>query len=132
MSYSLYSSDILAAVDTDDTGFIPKDVFTELFQETALEHQIVVDSKSLFETLILLHKIEDYCLRKVVTRMRDSFESAELSYIRWFLGPRNYADVLMNRNVFFFGKLNNVLSKIIWLLKQTSFGLHHDKVQAYL
>lgn len=119
VSYSSYGSEILAAADADDIGFFLKGVFNELFPKTALRHELMVDSKSLFETITTLHKPEDYRLRKVVARMRDSFESSELDSIRWIPGPRNYADVLTKRNVALSRKLNNVLNSGIWLLDLT-------------
>lgn len=109
MSNSSYGSKLLAAEDEDDAEFFLKGVLMELFAQTALKHEFMVDSKSLFEAITILKNPENYRLRKVVARMRDSFETAELESIDWIFEPFNYADVLMKRNFAPTYKLNNVL-----------------------
>lgn len=40
-----------------------------------MDHVIIVDSKSLYDTITTLHENRDYRLRQTVQRKRDSFES---------------------------------------------------------
>lgn len=91
-----------------------KEIFNALFPQRPLRHELLVDSKSLFETITTLHQSGDYRLRKVVARHRDSFESKELNTVRWIRGSANYANVLTKRNISLSQKLNDMSVSGIW------------------
>lgn len=119
ISYSSYGAEILAAADADDRGFHLKQTLHALFPDVDLKHQLLVDSKSLFETITTLHQPGDYRLRKVVARMRDSFESKELNIVRWIPGNQNYGDALTKRNIPLSQKLNTMLASGEWNLNMS-------------
>lgn len=110
VSYSSFGAEILAAADADDRGFDLKQSFLSLFPHKPLSHELIIDSKALFETITTLHQTSDYRLRKTVSRMRDSFESKQLNVVRWIPGPSNFADALTKRNIIMFKGLNDMLS----------------------
>lgn len=114
ISYSSYGAEILAASDADNRGYHLKEMLHAIFPDRKLKHELLVDSKSLFETITTLHQSGDYRLRKVVARMRDSFESKELNIVCWIPGSRNYGDVLVKRNIPLSRKLNSMLSSGDW------------------
>lgn len=75
ISYSSYGAEILAAANADDRDYSLKQALHALFPETELKHELLVDSKSLLETITTLYQPGDSVLRKVVARMQDSFEA---------------------------------------------------------
>lgn len=79
-----------------------------------LLHELLFDSKELFETPTTLHTSEDSVLRATVARMRASFESRELNAVRWIPGVRNLSDALTKRNVKMSTKLNALLVNVLW------------------
>ena len=70
---------------------------------------LTVDSHGLFSTVTTLHEGSDHRLRPTVARMRDSFETGEISVMQWIAGKRNFADALTKRNLDMFKKLNVVM-----------------------
>lgn len=114
VSYSSFGAEVVAATCADDRGYDLKLSFASLFPDRPLRHELLVDSKALFETLTTLHQGEDYRLRKTVARMRISFESQELNAIRWIPGTSNYADALTKRNAPLWKKLNDMLYSGLW------------------
>ena len=119
ISYSSYGAEILAAADSDDRGFMIKCAVLEIFQLREFQHELLVDSKSLFETITTLHNSGDYRLRKTVSRMRDSFESEELNVLRWVPDTVNYADAMTKRNLRLNYGLTRMLQSGIWNLDYT-------------
>lgn len=65
ISYSSFCSEILAAADEDDRACHIKEVLAERFPQKGLKRKLIVDSKSLFETIPTLHRSEDYRPRNV-------------------------------------------------------------------
>lgn len=120
ISYSSYGAEILAAADGDDRGYHLKEIIRILFPKKALKHQLLVDSKSLFETITTLHQTGDYRLRKIVARMRDSFESSELDIVRWIPGSTNFSDALTKRNLVMSKQLNEMISSGTWSIDLSS------------
>lgn len=117
--YSSFGADILAAADADDRGYHLKSIYASLFPDRFVRHELIVDSKLLFETITTLHQSEDYRLRKIVTRLRDTFESKELNSIKWISGSANYANVLTKHKLPLSLKLNSMLCKVEWHLYTT-------------
>lgn len=99
VSYSSYWAEVLAAAEADERGYFLRDAIISLFPDLSLEHEPLVDSKSLFETKMTFHQTGDYRLWKILARMGDSFESKELNVVRWLPGSPNYSDVLTIRNI---------------------------------
>lgn len=73
-----------------------------------VRHELAVGSKSLYDTDTTLHLNEDYRLRMIVQRIRNSFESGDLEILRWIPGPQNIADALTKRNLSLLKKLNDL------------------------
>lgn len=114
VSYSSFGAEIIAAAHGDDRGFNLKGIFAELFPHKPLKHELLVDSKALYETITTLHQPRDYRLRKTVARMRDSFESKELNVVRWIPGIHNFADALTKRGTTISQRLNAMLVFSRW------------------
>lgn len=117
VSYSSFGAEILAASNGDDRGYSLKASFLSLFPHQPLQHNLLIDSKALFEALTTLHQTDDYRLRMTVARIRASFESKELNIVRWIPGVVIYADVLTKRNLPLSLKLNNMLADGTWSLQ---------------
>lgn len=99
VSYSTRGAQILAAADGDDTGYFLKDMLCKLFSKNPLKQELMIDSKSLFETTMMPQKSDDYRLQKIVARMRNSFDSSELNSVLWIPRSQTYADVLTKCNL---------------------------------
>lgn len=97
----------MAAADGDDRGYHLKSILFSLFPDLLVRHHLLIDSKFLFETITTLHQSGDYRLRKIVSRMRESFESGEPNVVRWIPGLANYANALTKRNLEMSPRLNN-------------------------
>lgn len=102
MTYSTFGAEILAAADADadadDRGFDIKSSLESVFQNEDFKHEILVESRALFDTITTLHEPLEYCLRKVLARMRDAFESGDLYVFKWVQGCNNLADTLTMPN----------------------------------
>jgi len=70
---------------------------------------LTVDSFGLYSTISTLHEGRDYRLRPTVARLRDSFESKDISTLQWVPGAVNIADALTKVNPVMFLKLNNIM-----------------------
>lgn len=92
MSRSSHVAEIITAESADDIGYFLKEVLQELFPLKPIKHELLLDSKSIFETITSLHRSVDYLLRKVMANMRDSFELGELNAVRYIPSNLNYAD----------------------------------------
>lgn len=73
-----------------------------------MDHEMIVDSKSLYDTITTLHEGKEYRLRQTVQRIRDSFESHNLNKIRWVQTHANISDALTKRNPRMHRVLNNI------------------------
>lgn len=118
VTYSSFGAEILAAASGDDRGFDFKMSLSSLFPQKPVKHQLLIDSKALFETITTLHQTDDYRLRKTVARIRASFESQELNVVHWIPGTENYADVLTKRNLPLSKRLNDLLNCGIWDVRE--------------
>lgn len=81
--YSSYGAEKLACADTDDRKFHDKSACLSIFNAAKFIHQVVVNSKGLFETLKTLHEGKDYRPRQTVQCIRDSFDSEEMNSLKW-------------------------------------------------
>lgn len=84
---------MLTGADEDDHGFYIKNIMADLVKHSNLEHASIVYSKSLFQTITTVHENRDYLLGQTVQNIRGSFESRNLSAIRWVHTFSNIADV---------------------------------------
>lgn len=69
---------------------------------------LTVDSNSLYSTIKTLYERSDYRLHPTVARIRDSYESGEISTMQQTPGQKNVANALTKRNIGIFKKLNEV------------------------
>lgn len=107
--YSSYGAEILTCTDADDRGFYVKNACQAIYFDRMITHQVVVDSKGLFDTLTTLHEGKDYRLRQTVQRIRDSFDSGEMDSLMWVKGKVNIADVLTKHNPVMHRLLNRAM-----------------------
>lgn len=114
ISFSSFGSDSIAAGAGDDGGFDLKCSFIQLFPHPLLKHDLLVDSKSLYETITTLHHPREYSLHKTVARMRDAFEAKELNIVRWIPGVQNFADALTKRSPALSERINVMLVMGRW------------------
>ena len=110
VSYSPYGAEILACADADDRGFYLKYGIRCIFPKTEIGNELLTDSKCLYDTITTLHEGRDYRLRPTVQKMRNSFDSKELDFMRWIPGTDNPADALTKRNLSTYTVLNNIAS----------------------
>lgn len=82
VSYSCFIAEILAATAAHDRGYDIKMSISSIFPDLPLRNELLVDSKSLFETISILNQHDDCRLQGKVFGMRDSFELKELNYLR--------------------------------------------------
>ncbi len=76
--------------------------------DRALPLILSVDSRGLYSTVTTLHEGRDYRLRPTVCRLRDSFETGEISAMQWVASSLNISDALTKRNVAMYMTLNKV------------------------
>lgn len=98
VSHSSYGAEILACTDVDDRGYGIKEALSSIFQNQTFKPKLNVDSKGVYDTITTLHEGRDYRLRQTVQRIRDSFESGDLDYLRLIQGFVNIADSLTKKN----------------------------------
>lgn len=98
VSYCYFGADILAAAEGDDRVYYLNFSLLPQFPSPPVKHQLLIDSKFLFETITTLHREAKYRISKNIARVRALFESGELNIIRWISAIENYAGVLTKRN----------------------------------
>lgn len=125
ISHSSFGAEIIAAADIDERGFDLRETVREIFPHCHIRHEMIVDSKALFDTITTLHECREYRLRRTVSRIRHSFESHELDVVRWLPGRENVADALTKRNRVLWLKLNELLSSGVWDVDM-GMGKAHD------
>lgn len=125
ISHSSFGAEIIAAADVDERGYDMRETIREIFPHCTIKHEMVVDSKALFDTITTLHESREYRLRRTVSRIRHSFESRELDVVRWLPGKLNMADALTKRNVVQWINLNRLLSTGLWETDMNA-GKAHD------
>jgi len=102
VSYSPYGAEVLACADADDRGHYMK-------------------------TCLMLHEGKDFRLRPTVQRIRNSFDSQELDFMRWVAGTINPADALTKRNPGTTKLLNEMVSQGIVCMDLRSGFVHNSK-----
>ena len=111
ISFSSIGSEILAAAESTDRSILLSDCISRVLSlSSPLPLVITVDSFGLYSTITTLHEGRDYRLRPTVARLRDSFESKEISVFQWIPGNVNIADALTKINPDAFVRLTAVLS----------------------
>lgn len=98
VSYSPYGAEILACADADDRGYYFKSGLNSIFKDAAVRNELFTDSRCLYDTITTLHEGKDFRLRPTVQRLRNSFDSRELDFMKWIPGTINPADALTKRN----------------------------------
>lgn len=79
--YLSFGAKILVAADGDDRRYSVKMALISLFPKCKIRHQLLVNSKPLFETKTTLNHSTDYQIRKIVTLVRDIFDSNNLDVV---------------------------------------------------
>lgn len=103
VSFSSVGADILSSADSADRSLLLSEgLKTILNRDNSFPFVLTVDSFGLYSTITTLHENRDYRLRHTVSRIRESFESCEISVMQWIPGPRSVADALteINPNIF--------------------------------
>lgn len=92
-----------------------------------IKHDMVVDSKALFDIITTLHNIREFILQKSVSRLRASFEAEETDTARWVPGNLNLADAFTNRNVQLSRQLNQLMKSRLWTIRFTESHVHESE-----
>ena len=109
VSYSSVGAEIIAAAESSDRATLLAYALDDLFQSSnPLPLVLTTDSNGIYSTITTLHEGKDYRLRPTVKRIRDSFESGEISVMQCIPGKHNLSDALTKRNYAMFRILNNV------------------------
>ncbi len=99
ISFSSIGSEILAAATSAHRSVSMTEGLQALHgADTSLPLVLTVDSLGLHATITTVNESKDYRLRPTVARVRDSFESGEISVIQWIPGQKTIADALTKRN----------------------------------
>lgn len=90
------AAEILAIVEAEEFG-ATLCIALEKISGRRVPHQLIVDSKSLFDTITTQHESKDFRLRQAVRSLRERYELGEISTLRWIAGKANPADALTKR-----------------------------------
>ena len=63
-----------------------------------IDHKLLVDSRSLYDSISTKHDMKEFRLRQAVESLRTSFELGEFATLRWIAGKANPADAITKRN----------------------------------
>ena len=110
VSYSPYGAEVLACAEADDRAYYVKNGLMSIFYNTKVRSELTTDSRCLYDTITTLHEARDYRLRPTVQRLRNSFDSHELDYMRWISGDTNPSDALTKRNMKTWTLLNEIFA----------------------
>lgn len=94
VTHSSYGSEIVAAADADYRGLYLKMILADLGSSFNLDNVLIVDSKSLSDTIKTLYENRENRFPQTVQRIRYSFESRDISAIRWIQTFANLAEAL--------------------------------------
>lgn len=129
VAFSSIGAEILAAATSTDRGSLMAERHQTVYgSPIQLPFVLSVDSNGLYSTITTLHEGHDYRLRPTVARMRDSFESHEISVMQWIPGTKNISDALTKRNLASYLLLNKVMisgaldDSILEKAKRTKFS----------
>ena len=87
------AAEILAIVEAAEFGAALRDALQRICGRT-VPHEVIVDSKSLFDTITTQHEAKDFRLRQAVRSLRERYELGEITKLRWIAGRVNPADAL--------------------------------------
>lgn len=110
VSYSSYGTEIFLCSDADDHGYYVKQAVQTIFDDNNIKKELNVDSNGLYATITTLHEGIEYCLRKNVQRIRDSFEAEELDVLKWTQCLANISDALTMHNTNSYRLMSQFLS----------------------
>ncbi len=109
ISFSSIGSEILAAATSADrSGLMVAGLQVLHGADSPLPLVLTVDSLGLHATITTVHEGKDYRLRPTVARLRDSFETGEITVLQWIAGQKNIADALTKRNTAMYKLLNSI------------------------
>jgi hypothetical protein len=111
VTYSSAGAEIVATSDCIDRSLELQDILRDVLPTKTINTVIFVDSNSLYSTLQTLQQNKDFRLRKIVTRIRNTYEEGLIFDLRWIPGILNLADCLTKRKDSVAGDLNSVLLK---------------------
>ena len=110
VSFSSMGAEIIAAAESADrSSLLSYAINTIIKPIKPIPLILTIDSHGLYSTITTLHEGRDYRLRPTVSRIRDAFESKEISTIQWIAGQKNIADALTKCNPNIYIVLNNIL-----------------------
>ncbi len=105
-SFSSVAAEILAAsISSDRSGLMAQALHAVPNSPTPLPLILTVDPLGLRATISIVRERRDYTLIPTVARLRDSFETGELSVLQWVPGNHNIADALIKRNTMIYRTL---------------------------
>ena len=111
ISFSSMGAEIIAAAESADRSILLSFALQRIVDfPDRLPLILTIDSHGLYSTITTLHEGKDYRLRPTVSRLRDSFESREITTIQWIAGTSNIADALTKCNPALFTKLSEVMN----------------------
>lgn len=55
-SHLSFGAEIISAAYIDDRGYYPRETIREIFPHTNVDHEMIVDSKTIFDTITTLHE----------------------------------------------------------------------------
>ena len=109
--YSSLGAEILACSNPEDGGHDLKESQRTMFPRSDVKHEILFDSRALFDIIATLHEARENRLRKTATGIRIALEADKLDVIRWIPGTMNIAIVLTTRSIHLSKSLNHMLSE---------------------
>ena len=90
------AAEILAIVEAEEFGGALRNALERICGRK-MTHELIVDSKSLFDTITTQHETKDFRLRQAVQSLRERYELGEITTLRWIAGKVNPADALTKR-----------------------------------
>ena len=91
------AAEILAIMEGEELGTMLCAALNRVCHRK-IPHHLNVDSRSLFEALATQHELKDFRLRQATQSLRSSFETGEISVLRWIAGRCNPSDALTKRS----------------------------------
>lgn len=106
--YSSFGAEILSCCESDNRLFGLRSGFEELVH-FSFNSELVVDSHGLYSCITTLSEQRKYRLRRTVARIRESFDSGDLTVLRWIRGVLNLADAQTKFNMSTWSLLSKTL-----------------------
>lgn len=98
------------------------------FPHMPVKHQLLVDSKSLFETITTLHQTGYYRMRKMSFYMQSSQDPSgtqKRNIVRWIPERLNFAIAITKRNGNMHQRLNKIMQSGEWTISFDKSGFLH-------